>query len=294
MDLDGGTLFLVGVPIGNLGDISRRAIEVLSSVDLVASESPSAARRLFSALSIRARLTHFREQDREKQGRFLLEELKSGRSVALISEAGMPTISDPGWYLVDLCHRESIAVSCIPGASAGLAALVLSGYPARRFAFEGFLPRKGRERKERLEALRRCEHPVVVFESAQRLRETLTELGHWMPGRELCVARELTKQFECLYRGSVEEILQSLPEPLKGEVVLVLGPDESEDAEPAFPSQEDCDFLLELGLSVKQASAVLARQSGIDRKRLYKHLSNSVRVSDEPSNARKGSGPVEK
>lgn len=266
----GGTLYLVATPIGNLGDVSRRCLEVLGQVDLIASESPPAAKRLLSALGLRGRVVPFREANREQAARDLVARLQNGQSVALLSEAGMPAISDPGWTLVRACHEHGLSVTCVPGASALTVAVALSGLPSRRLAFEGFLPRKGGERRQAIEQLRSEPRTIVLFEAPHRIRETLTDLLAALGDREAFLGREFTKQFETLRLGRLSTLLQDLDEP-RGEYVLVLGPADTEGETPEL-DPDWVDFLREQGLSTRQMAAILARQTGLPRRQLYQQL----------------------
>lgn len=267
-----GTLYLVGTPIGNLGDLSPRAQQVLESVDRIACESPQAARRLLSAFNIEGRLVAYREASREKDAQALLRFLEEGADVALISDAGMPAISDPGYHLVDLCRRQGLVCRVVPGPTAAISALVLSGFPTRRFCFEGFLPRKGSERKVRLEEVATCACPVVIYESPHRVLATLSDLAALMPDREAAVSRELTKKFESVSRAPLSELERAVvAEPLKGEFVIVVGPGVPAQQGP-WLDLERARWFEELGLSKKQSSAILSQESGLSRKEVYKRL----------------------
>ncbi len=266
-----GILYLVGTPIGNLGDLSPRAQQILKSVDAIACESPQAARRLLSAFDIGGRLLSYREGSREKDADAILRQLAEGLDVALVADAGMPGISDPGHHLVDRCRLQGVDCRVVPGPTAVISALVLSGFPTRRFCFEGFLPRKGVERKERFKAIERNCAPVVFYESPRRVMETLKELAEMMPWREVAVARELTKKFEEIVRGRLDELEGLMAgRTLKGEFVIVLGPGREEQLKTF--DRERARWLNELGLSKKQISAILAEETGLSRRELYEEL----------------------
>lgn len=220
-----GTLYLVSTPIGNLGDMTYRAVEVLSSAKLVLAEDTRHSRRLLDHYHIRTPLASYHEHNEAKETPRLVARLRSGDSVALISDAGTPLISDPGARLVRSAIEADIPVVPVPGASSIMAALVASGMPLERFAFFGFLPRKGRERGELIADVVGSLATVVIFEAANRVRATLTALVEAGAGaRTAVVAREVTKQFEEFRRGSVTELADAYRDSdPKGEVVVVIG-----------------------------------------------------------------------
>ncbi len=216
-------LYLVSTPIGNLEDITLRAIRVLGSVDVVAAEDTRRTAILLNAHSIKARMVSLHDHNKEKRAPELLNRLLDGKSVAVVSEAGTPGISDPGYYLVKLALANGIPVTPIPGACSIIAALVASGLPTDRFVFEGFLPRKKEKRRERLKALAEEPRTIVFFESPQRVLRTLTEIREMLGDRECVTARELSKKFEEWRRGTVEEILRFYDEKkTRGEFVLLV------------------------------------------------------------------------
>ncbi|MGZ3371719.1 MAG: 16S rRNA (cytidine(1402)-2'-O)-methyltransferase [Gemmatimonadaceae bacterium] len=220
-----GTLFLVSTPIGNLGDMSHRAVEVLSSTALVIAEDTRHSRRLLDHYKIATPLNSYHEHNEAKETPRLVARLLSGDSIALISDAGTPLISDPGSRLVAAALEAGAPVVPIPGASSIMAALVASGLPLERFTFFGFLPRKGRERAEIISEIVDSRATVVLFEAPNRVGATLEALMEAGAGaRQVVVARELTKKFEEFKRGSIAELasVYSKAEP-KGEVVLVIG-----------------------------------------------------------------------
>jgi 16S rRNA (cytidine1402-2'-O)-methyltransferase len=216
-------LYLVSTPIGNLEDVTLRAIRVLGSVDLIAAEDTRKTERLLNAHCIKARIVSFHDHNKERRAPELLKRLVRGESIAVVSEAGTPGISDPGYYLVKLALSEGVPVIPVPGACSVIAAVVASGLPTDRFAFEGFLPRKSGRRKERLTELASDPRTVVIFESPQRLLRTLEELKKLCGDRECAVAREMTKKFEEFSRGTIEEVLEHYGnKSVKGEIVILL------------------------------------------------------------------------
>jgi len=218
-----GVLYVVSTPIGNLEDITLRAIRLLKEVDLVAAEDTRHTGLLLKHHGIKNRLESYHDFNKEKKAPALIEELKSGRSVAVTSDAGTPGVSDPCYLLVKLAVQEKIKIVPIPGASALLSALVVSGLPTDRFAFEGFLPAKSGKRRKRLEELHQEGRTLILYESPHRLLKTLQDISETLGERKMVVARELTKKFEEIKRGTPEEIKGYFQEnKVKGELVLVI------------------------------------------------------------------------
>lgn len=271
-----GTLYLCGTPIGNLEDVTLRVLRLLAEVDLVAAEDTRHTRKLLSHYGIRTPLTSFHAHNRKRKAEELLARLREGDSVALVSDAGMPGISDPGADLVALAVREGIPVVPVPGPSAVLAALVASGLRTDRFVFEGFLPRRGRKRA--LEALRAEQRTVVLFESPQRLTATLDDILEVLGDRRVAVARELTKHFEEVYRGTVSTArVHFETRPPKGEITLVLegaAGGEAETADAADPETLAAEVaaLQERGWSRPEALREVARRYGMRRRDVYRRL----------------------
>ena len=271
-----GTLFLVGTPIGNLGDLTDRARRTLASVGLVACEDTRRTGRLLHGLGIKTRLVSFFEGNEAARMPQLLDELKGGTEVALVSDAGMPALSDPGYRLVAACVEAGIPVEVIPGPSAAVAALVISGLPTGRFVFEGFLPRSGRARRERLAVLRGERRTVVLFESPRRVSQTLSDLLQAVGDRRVAVARELTKLHQEVLRGRLSDVLARLQgRELKGEVVLVLkgAPEPSNDVGP----DEAVRIAAELvagGARKRDAAREAGRRTGVPAGKIYDGLLN--------------------
>jgi 16S rRNA (cytidine1402-2'-O)-methyltransferase len=267
-----GRLVLVGTPIGNLGDLTERARDSLAAADLVAAEDTRRTGKLLAHLGIEARMISLFEGNERERTERLLEELRGGAEVALVSDAGMPSVSDPGFRLVRACAEEGIEVTVAPGPSAVTAALAVSGLPTDRWVFEGFLPRRAAERRARLGELADEPRTVVLFESPRRLVATLREVLEELGDRGVAVARELTKLHEQVLRGRVSEVLGSLDgtEP-KGEVVVVL-----EGAEPApAPLAElvaEARGLVEGGMRKRDAATEVARRRGGSANAIYEAL----------------------
>lgn len=263
-------LYLVSTPIGNLGDIARRAIETLAGADLVACEDTRVTGKLLSLLGISAPLTPYHEHNAERARPAILAKLRDGAAVALVSDAGTPLLSDPGFRLVRACREEGIPVTSIPGASALLPAVQLSGLPCDRFLFAGFLPNKAVARRRTLGELASVPATLVFYESAQRLADALADMESVLGGREAAVARELTKLHEEVRRGPIGELAihYARSGPPKGEVVVVVGPPKAADA----PTATDLDALLTRALesqSVREAAAGVAAATGLPRRQVY-------------------------
>jgi 16S rRNA (cytidine1402-2'-O)-methyltransferase len=218
-----GTLYVVSTPIGNLKDISFRALEILDQVDLIAAEDTRHTDILLKRHDIAKRMVSYHDHNEVNRAPQLVEFLEAGDSIALVSNAGTPTISDPGYRVIKLAAERGIPVVPIPGSSAVLAALVMSGLPTDRFLFEGFLPRK-KGRTSRLQSLAAFEGTVVIYESPQRIADTLDDIIAHFGNRQMVLCREITKKFETILRGTVSDIITSVAvRPLKGECVMVIG-----------------------------------------------------------------------
>jgi len=262
---------VVSTPIGNLGDFSTRAVDVLRSVHAVLAEDTRHTRHLLEHYDIRTPLISHHEHNEARETPRILERLRDGESFALVSDAGTPLVSDPGARLVRAALDAGILVVPVPGASALLAALVASGLDAERFTFFGFLPRKGRERTEAIEALEALAHTAVLYEAPGRVSDTLAELErHGAGERAVAVARELTKQFEETRRGTVAELARYYADtPPKGEVVLVLAgrapssPDEG-------AARERARVLRQGGASARDVARALVEEHGLARNAAYR------------------------
>jgi len=281
-------VILVGTPIGNLGDISPRAVEALTDADVIAAEDTRRTRPMLTALGIpgRGRLVSFHgPHEAELAAKLVARIVERGERLVCVTDAGMPGISDPGERLVTAALAAGVAVEVVPGPSAALAALVVSGLPTARFVFEGFLPRKGRQRAARLAELTTEERTVVLFEAPHRLEATLADLAEALgPDRPLAVAREITKRFETVWRGTLGQLSGSEEGPeARGEQVIVLGP--APPAQSAEPDDEEIESALRTelaaGASTRDAAAVVANRLGVTRRRAYA-LANSLRGSARP------------
>ncbi len=269
MSADAGRLYVVSTPIGNLGDITRRAVSTLQQVELIAAEDTRRTRSLLSHLGIQGKRLESLDAHAAaaKIGR-VVDDIAAGVDAAIVTDAGTPGISDPGRDLVRECHRRGITVVSVPGASAVTSAVAVSGLVDGPFLFVGFLPRKGKKRAAALARVRACEDPVVLFESPSRAHATLNDLSQAMPQRQCCIARELTKLHEEIVVGPLDEL--TLAEPARGEFVFVLGPG---DATTTKWDEADLRRALETGLGgaekARQLVERLAVQSGWPRRDVY-------------------------
>ena len=223
--LDQGTLYIVSTPIGNLGDVTQRAVEILSTVSLIAAEDTRRTRILLNRYEIQTPLSSYNSYNKFKKGPLFMSRLKKGESIALVSDAGTPGVSDPHYHLVQLAINEGVFVNAVPGPSALLAALTVSGLPMDKFVFEGFLPRK-KGRATRLENLAEEKRTLVIFESPNRIQKTLKDILKVFGNRQVAIAKELTKIHEEVIRGNLQDI-GNQDRKWKGELTLVIeGSDE--------------------------------------------------------------------
>ena len=268
---EAGSLFVVSTPIGNMGDFSFRAVEVLRSVALVLAEDTRHTRHLLDHYGIATRLAAYHEHNEAKTAPGLVSRLRSGESLALVSDAGTPLLSDPGARLVQAALAAGVRVVPVPGPSALLAALVASGLDVGHFTFFGFLTRAGRARRDTLDEITSTRHTVVLYESPQRLAATLAELERLGNGaREAVVAREMTKQFEEIRRGTVGELRAYYEShPPRGEIVLMLG-GRTEDRVDDGLVRERLRSLRAGGMSVRDAASLVSRELGVSRNVAYR------------------------
>jgi 16S rRNA (cytidine1402-2'-O)-methyltransferase len=261
-----GRLIVCPTPIGNLEDVTLRVLAALREADVVACEDTRRTRILLDRYGVNAHLVSYHEHNESERARELVQRMRDGATVALVSDAGMPLVSDPGFVLVRACVAAGLAVEVLPGPSAALAALVVSGLPAQRWRFAGFLPRK---RSELQEAFRGPE-TLVAFESPRRVAASLEALAALDPGRPVAVARELTKVHEEVVRGTASELAERYrSQPPRGEVVLVVGgaPEASGDVGPAVAAVKR---LAEAGAKPRVAASVVAELTGVAANELYR------------------------
>ena len=267
-----GTLYVVSTPIGNLGDVSHRAIEVLSSVAAVLAEDTRHSRRLLDAYEVRTPMLAYHEHNEARMTPALVERLRGGESFALISDAGTPLLSDPGARLIASAIDAGVAVSAVPGASALLAALVTAGLDATRFTFYGFLARKGRERGEVIDALVGARHTCVLYEAPGRVADTLAELAAaGAAERPAAVARELTKTYEEVRRGTVGALAAYYAEQApRGEVVIVLGGGATRQVADDATVRARAAELRMAGATARDVGRALVAEFGIGRNEAYR------------------------
>lgn len=275
-----GKLFLCATPIGNLEDITLRVLETLKQVDLVAAEDTRHTLKLLNHYEIRAKLTSYHEHNKREKTPELVQELLSGKNIALVTDAGTPAISDPGEELARAAMEAGIQVTSLPGASALVVALSMSPLSSRRFVFEGFLPSGKKERREVLESLREEPRTIVLYEAPHRLLKTLRELEAVLGGRRVNLCRELTKVHEELLVSTVPELIRyfEMNEP-RGEMVLILeGADPESLKEEAIRSwkelsaAEHVKFYTDQGFGEKEAMKLAAKDRGVSKREIYEEI----------------------
>jgi len=264
------TLYVVATPIGNLEDITLRALRVLQEVSLIAAEDTRTTRKLLSHYGIKARLTSYHEHNKEAKIPYILDALRHG-DVALVSESGMPAVSDPGYDLVAAAAEAGVPVVAVPGPSAVVAALAVSGLPTRQFTYVGFLPRRRGERRRLLSTLTAQPQTIVSLESPHRLLAALSDLLAVLGDRRIAVCRELTKLHEEVFRGRISEAIAHFQEP-RGEFTLVLE-GALQPAEVVVPTEAVLAELRQLrqqGMAPRQAVTQVAQQFGLPRRQVYR------------------------
>ncbi len=271
-----GTLFVVATPLGNLEDITLRALRVLKEVDLIAAEDTRHSRKLLERFGIATRMTSYHDHVEQQKAGGLVDVLLSGRSLALISDAGTPCIADPGYRLVKAAVEAGVRVEVVPGPSSVTAALSISGLPTDRFVFEGFVPAKETARQQRFASLARETRTLVFLEAARRLEKTLAAMREAWGDRRIVVARELTKLHEDLWRGGISEVEAHVREAyvgreIPGEITLVVsGADETMPERSPDDVAAEVERLRGLGMSLKDASREVARTWGVPAKEAYR------------------------
>lgn len=275
-----GTLYLCATPIGNLEDMTFRCVRILKEVDLIAAEDTRNSIRLLNHFEIKTPMTSYHEYNKIEKGRKLVEKLREGTDIALITDAGTPGISDPGEELVRMCREEGIPVTAVPGAAACVTALTISGLPTRRFAFEAFLPTEKKERQQILEELKQETRTIVLYEAPHRLVKTLRLLLETLGDRQVRVCRELTKKHETVYEntlyGAVSYYEEQEP---KGECVLVIAGKSREEIRREEQMQweemtleEHMEKYLSEGMDRKEAMKQVAKDRGIGKREVYRAL----------------------
>lgn len=277
-----GKIYLVATPIGNLSDISMRAIETLKNADIIACEDTRNTIRLLNHFEIKGHLTSYHEYNKIDKAYELCEKVKEGKNIAFVSDAGMPAISDPGYELVEIAYKEGLEVTVVPGASAVVSALAISGISSRRFAFEGFLPADKNEKKEILTELSQESRTLILYEAPHRLLKTLKELFEYMGNRNIAIVREITKLHEEVLRGKLADIIadyESEKIAIRGEYVLVIEGksllEKREERQKSFEEisiREHYEKYIAEGMDKKEAMKAVAKDRGIQKRDVYKEL----------------------
>lgn len=267
-----GTLYIVATPIGNLEDITLRALRILKEVDIIAAEDTRHTQKLLSKYNIRTPLTSYHDHNKEEKGPVIVAKLLEGENVALVSDAGTPGISDPGYFLINLAADRKIKIVPIPGATAAVAALSISGLPTDRFVFEGFLPSKQTGRRKRLMELKNEQRTLVFYEAPHRIINAIEDMLSILGDRKAVVTRELTKIHEEAMRGSLSEILDRLNKGIfKGEFTIIIhGAVERPEDQHIDTAQYLKNLIQHRGLSRKEAVAAAAEELGLPKKEVYK------------------------
>ena len=275
-----GMLYLCATPIGNLGDMTPRVIETLRSVDLIAAEDTRNSIKLLNHFEINTSMTSYHEYNKVEKADYLVAQMRQGRDVALITDAGTPGISDPGEVLVAKCHEAGIPVTSLPGAAACITALTLSGLGTRRFCFEAFLPADKKEKAAILEELKEESRTIILYEAPHHLVRTLGELAKALGNRRLTLCRELTKKFETVLPTTIEDALAmyETQEP-RGEYVLVIEgkslarkKEERQESWQSMSIEDHMAYYKESGLDEKNAMKQVAKDRGVPKREIYQHL----------------------
>jgi len=267
-----GTLYICATPIGNLEDISLRVLRVLREVDIIAAEDTRHTRKLLSHYEISTNLTSYHKHNELSATAQLVNMLCAGQDVALVSDAGLPGISDPGQGLIDACYESGIAVTICPGATAGVAGLVLSGLCTKRYVFEGFLPRKKKERRKVLEGFATERRTVVLYEAPHRLHSTLCDMNDFLGDRQVAIVREITKKFEEVRKGLIVDLIEHYKEnPPRGEFVLVIEGCCSVEDFVAVPNDlsDQVRVYVSMGVEEKEAMKIVAKERGVSKSVVY-------------------------
>ena len=271
---ESGVLYIVGTPIGNLNDLSLRAINILKEVSLVACEDTRQTKKILNKFEFTNNLTSFNVHNSLKKIPKIINDLNSGKSLALVSDAGMPSICDPGENLIRNARSNGIPIICIPGPCAALTALVSSGLPSSKFIFEGFLPKKNSERKKTLLEISKNSKTTVLFESPHRLKKSLEEFKEYFGGeRKIQISRELTKKFEEHIGDNIDEVIDYFEgREVLGEITIVIKGINLNSQESKFDKlkfKKELNDLINAGLSLSQASKYLAKKNGLKKSEIY-------------------------
>lgn len=267
-----GILYICPTPIGNLEDITIRTLKVLEEVDLIAAEDTRHTLKLLNHYDIKKPLISYHEHNKKVKGELLLEKLREGIKIALVTDAGMPGISDPGEDIIKLCIQNEIEIVALPGATASILALILSGFPTDKFVFEGFLPSKDKDRKNRLEELKNEKRTIILYEAPHRLQSLLRDMLEVFGNRNISISRELTKIHEETFRGTISEAQEKFSQNVKGEFVIVVEGTKSTEEDPYenISIKDHIKAYMEEGLSKKEAVKKVARERNIPKNLVYK------------------------
>ena len=277
---DTGILYICGTPIGNLEDITLRALKILKEVNLIAAEDTRHTLKLLNHYRINTKITSYYEYNKFKKAPYLVKILKKGQDIALVSDAGMPGISDPGYVLIDLALKNNIKIIPIPGVSALITALVVSGLPTDKFVFEGFLPRKIKERKRYFKSIENEERTIIFYETPHRLKRALKDMLEILGDRKVVLARELTKMYEEIIRGKLSQILSKIDsKEIKGEITLIVqGGIKKKENDSLDFLKDECimqEYLKKLknqGYSNKDIIKIAQEKLNIPKNLIYKKL----------------------
>jgi len=277
---DSGILYICGTPIGNLEDITLRSLKILKEVNLIAAEDTRHTLKLLNHYQINTKVTSYYEYNKFKKASYLVEILKNGQDIALVSDAGMPGISDPGYVLIDLALKNNIKLIPVPGVSALITALVVSGLPTDKFVFEGFLPRKIKERKKYFRSIENEERTIIFYETPHRLKKALKDMLEILGDRKVVIARELTKLYEEIIRGKLSQVLTEIStKEVKGEITLIVqgGIKKKENSSTDFLIKECIieEYLKKLknqGYSNKEIIKITQEKLNIPKNLIYKKL----------------------
>ena len=283
-----GSLYLVGTPIGNLEDITLRALRILKEIDQIACEDTRHTQKLLTHYDIHKPLVSYHEHNEQTRTLELVEALEQGAKIALVSDAGMPLVSDPGHRLVTLCLQHHIPVVPIPGPSALLASLSASGLPSEEFLFVGFLPARSGKRRRALERLRIEDRTIILYEAPHRLAESIADAREVFGNRSACIAREITKLHEEFRRGKLSELAASLEErPARGEITLLIGPEAPADARTQANSTQSLadrveELIRQAKLDRKEALKLAAKERGLTRHNAYAQIVDAKAEQEKP------------
>lgn len=270
-----GILYVVGTPIGNLGDMSPRAVETLENVDFIAAEDTRVTLKLLNHFGIKKPMVSYFEHNKHQRGEIICRRILSGENCAIVTDAGMPCISDPGELLVKQCEEYGIEVKAVPGPSAVISALAISGLPTGRFTFEGFLSVNKKSRMEHLESVKNETRTMIFYEAPHKLNATLRDMLGAFGNRSIAIVRELTKIHEEVIRTTLEQAVERYSEaPLKGEIVLVIDGAKPVDKNKVYTEEEAADLAIALAadedVSLSEASKKAAKETGIKKGIIYK------------------------